>query len=93
MLLSIMQPLILALYYSSKFSGLTLRFHTISKLFNKVAIFTSLKQYLKHILVLLRLHDLQNSDIYMGLAQCISNKFRKMASAETKLRLCKNFLV
>ena len=36
-----------------------------------------------------RLSDLQNSDIYIGWAQCISNKFRKMASAEAKMRLGK----
>ena len=40
-----------------------------------------------------RLHDLQNSDIYIGWAQCISNRFSKMASAEAKLRLGKTLLV
>ena len=36
-----------------------------------------------------RLHDLQNSDFYIGWAQFISNRFRKMASAEAKMRLGK----
>ena len=40
-----------------------------------------------------RLHDLQNSDIYIGWAQCISNRLIKMASAEAKLRLGKTLLV
>ena len=36
-----------------------------------------------------RLHDLQNSDIYIEWAQCVSNRFSKIASAAAKLRLGK----
>ena len=39
-----------------------------------------------------RLHDPQNSDIYIGWAQCISNRLIKMASAEAKVRLGKTLL-
>ena len=34
-----------------------------------------------------KLYDLKNSNIYIGWAQGISDRFRKMASAYAKLRL------
>ena len=37
-----------------------------------------------------RLHYVQNYDILLGWAQCISDIFHKMASAWAKLRLGKN---
>ena len=40
-----------------------------------------------------RQYDISNSYIYISWAQCISNRFRKMAYAKAKLRLGKKILL